>query len=73
MDDDLFTGGVGSLVFLYVLFTRILFKNNLGHQESTAEFIRNKIKQLGVWSVAEKRVMGVFVWPLLCGSLKIYG
>ncbi|MBK9641481.1 MAG: anion permease [Saprospiraceae bacterium] len=48
------------LFFLYVLFTRILFKNNLGHQESTAEFIRNKIKQLGVWSVAEKRVMGVF-------------
>lgn len=48
------------LFFLYVLFTRILFKNNLGHQESTAEFIRNKIKQLGAWSVAEKRVMGVF-------------
>ena len=48
------------LFLLYVLFTRFLFKNNLGDQESTAEFIRNKILQLGAWSLAEKRVLGVF-------------
>lgn len=49
------------MISLYYVMTRFLFPNHILKNERTTELINNEIKNLGKFSIAEKRVLFVFV------------
>jgi len=49
------------LIALYIAFTKWLFPNQIKANPETDLFIRTKLKELGSWTIAEKRVFIVFI------------
>lgn len=48
------------LMSTYLIVTRILFPNHLGHVKGSDELIRNKLLELGAMTKEEKRVLTIF-------------
>jgi sodium-dependent dicarboxylate transporter 2/3/5 len=53
------------LLSLYVLMTKVLYPNNIRHDDAAKEMIGLELKQMGKLSVAEKRVLVVFATTAL--------
>ena len=58
------------LIALYLVLTRILFRNHIRSSEAARNYINEEYKILGPLSYAEKRVMTVFVFTALLWIFK---
>lgn len=56
---------LGIIVLCYFLFTRVLFKNDLGKNDQMESFVSKQLDTLGPMSVPEKRVLVVFAGTAL--------
>lgn len=55
---------------IYWVFIKVLFRNELKHQEETMQYIRSEKSALGPWQPAEIRTFGVFLLAALLWIFK---